>query len=616
MSTGFQFPLPMVTNQQPANIISAPDLLSFIRAFQSQAPPIPDYSGKDHEEPRKFLANCERYFIQAHTDPTQWTRMVDKSLKGEAQTWWTTFKGLSFSWAEFQEQLLARFDSVTKRMQLHTALYSRRQAERESVAVFLQEQYLLAQRICPAVSNKQLTTLLLDLVRPTIRRLVRARNPTTFTMLLEFATQAERDEADCTPKREPAKKEEQNRPSPGPAFRRDNERPPPDCRFCPRDCGRNRLMCLRELPPHLGEREYPGVFFASNEIRVDLTLGRTWFKDHDVLHEHRTDILYLGTTERQRIYLVPLPSLPEIQPATLDFNFAPTMPPERAECLRKTLHLYASVFHQGGQLRQTLAVQHDIQLSNPRPFREAPRRYSELKKRFIDEQLHEMLPDGIIEPTTSPWSSAIMIAPKQQDSYRFGIDFRRLNEQTVDVPQCMPRIHKILKDLGKSKIFTTLDLKSGYWQIPLTLEARKYTAFSTPDGGHYQFRVMPFGLKNAPGTFQNLMRHVLAGYWGEFCIAYLDYIIVHSDTWEEHPRHVALVLERPHTYGLTCSPQKYGNHPQPRHVEAILNAAPPRNKKQLASFLDTCNWLMEYIPRYSRLTAPLTDLLSQKRPYR
>lgn len=344
-----------------------------------------------------------------------------------------------------------------------------------------------------------------------------------------------------------------------------------------------RLRGRISLSPRLGDREYPGIFVASEEMRVDLTLGRTWLKDHDIHHEHRTDILYLGTTERKRIFLVPVPSLPEIQLGTLDFNFMPTIPPEHAECLRKILHPYASVFHQGGQLRETLAVQHDIQLSNRRPFREAPRRYSELKKKFIDEQRCEMLADGIIETTTSPWISAIMITTKQQDAYRFCIDFLRFNEKTVDAPQCLPRIHEILKDLGKSKILTTLDLKSRYWQIPLMPEARKYTAFLSPDGGQYQFRVMPFGLKNALGTFQNPMRHVMAGYWGDSSIAYLDDIIIYSDTWEDHPRHIALVLERLHAPGLTCSLQKCqfgqsslpylghvvtsdGNHPQPRHV--------------------------------------------------
>lgn len=190
------------------------------------------------------------------------------------------------------------------------------------------------------------------------------------------------------------------------------------------------------------------------------------------------------------------------------------------------------------------------------------------------------------------------------------MDYRRINKQTVDAPQFLPRIHEILKDLGSAKIFTTLDLKSGYWQIPLAPEARKYTSFTTPSGSQYQFRVVPFGLKNAPGTFQTLMQHVLADHWGEFAIAYLDDIIIYSDKWEQHLLHLALVFERLNIYGLTCSPQKFllgqtslpylghvvtseGNLPQPKHLQAILSAEPPRTSKGLRSLLGTMNWLHE-----------------------
>lgn len=144
---------------------------------------------------------------------------------------------------------------------------------------------------------------------------------------------------------------------------------------------------------------------------------------------------------------------------------------------------------------------------------------------------------------------------------------------------------------------------------------------------------MPLGLKNAPGTFQNLMRIVLASLWGKFAIAYLDDIIIFSDNWEDHLKHIALVLERIQLFGLTCTPAKcrFGqsslpylgnvvtsnvNQAQPRHIDAIQNALTPENRKQLASFLSTCNWLMEYVKRYSDLTAPLTSLLSIKRPYK
>ena len=142
-----------------------------------------------------------------------------------------------------------------------------------------------------------------------------------------------------------------------------------------------------------------------------------------------------------------------------------------------------------------------------------------------------MLSDEIIEPANSPYSSAIAVAGNKDGDCRFCVDYRRINKQIVNAPQFLHRIHEILKDLGNAKIFSTLDLKSGYWQILLAPEARRYTAFTTPTGGQYQFRVMPFGLKNSLGTFQNLVRHVLADHWGQFAIAYLDDIVVYSKNW-------------------------------------------------------------------------------------
>ena len=299
----------------------------------------------------------------------------------------------------------------------------------------------------------------------------------------------------------------------------------------------------------------------------------------------------------------------------------------------KVVIMQLAYFVTGGRLRQTTAVQHEICLSDPTPFREPPRRYSEEKRLWINEQVKELLINTMIEPIASPFSSAIVVAGKKDGHYRFCIDYRRLNDQTVDVPQCLPRIYDILKDIGNVKIVSSLDLKSGYGQIPLAPESRKYTAFSTPSGEQYQFRVMPFGLKNAPSTFQNLMRHVLAEQWGRFAIAYLDDIIVYSQTWEEHLLHLSLVVERLEIYRMTGSPTKCsffqtslpylghiinetGNSPQPKHLDAILNAEPPRTRKALQYLIGTMNWLGEYIPHYSELISPMTDLLSPKRAYR
>lgn len=142
---------------------------------------------------------------------------------------------------------------------------------------------------------------------------------------------------------------------------------------------------------------------------------------------------------------------------------------------------------------------------------------------------------------------------------------------------------------------------------------------------------MPFGLKGAPGTFQRLMsQEVLTGYIGRFCLVYLDDIIIYSHSYEEHLRHLALVLERLKIHTLTMSVEKCdfgmtdldylehritaeGNLAQPEHFEKLTAIETSKNIKQLQSFLGLCDWLCEYVPRYSDLTAPLTDLVGKKK---
>ena len=132
----------------------------------------------------------------------------------------------------------------------------------------------------------------------------------------------------------------------------------------------------------------------------------------------------------------------------------------------------------------------------------------------------QMLSRNIIEPAQGPWSSPIVLVKKKDGSTRFCVDFRKVNQVTKKDAQPLPRIDDTLDTLGKAQWFSTLDLASGYWQVEEPADREK-TAFATAHG-LYQFRVMPFGLCNAPGTFQRLMEHVLAGLHWTSCLVYLD----------------------------------------------------------------------------------------------
>ena len=144
-----------------------------------------------------------------------------------------------------------------------------------------------------------------------------------------------------------------------------------------------------------------------------------------------------------------------------------------------------------------------------------------------------MLNQGVIRPSNSPWASPVVLVRKKDGTWRFCIDFRKLNSVTHRDAYPLPRIDATLDSLAGAKFFSTLDLASGYWQVELEEEDKEKTAFTTPHG-LFEFNVMPFGLTNAPATFQRLMECVLAGLTTEHSLIYLDDIIVFSATFQEH----------------------------------------------------------------------------------
>ena len=197
------------------------------------------------------------------------------------------------------------------------------------------------------------------------------------------------------------------------------------------------------------------------------------------------------------------------------------------------LETYSDMFISGPNdpLGRTTRAEHSIDTGDSRPVKQWPYRIPVNLNKVVDRQVNDMLERGLIHPSNSPWSSPFVLVPTKDDDYRFCVDFRRVNSVTKKDAQPMPRIDDILDQLGGARYFSTLDLASGFWQVPPRQQDREKTTFSV-GSDHYEFTVMPFGLTNASATFQRMMGNILKGM--KRCLVFIDDIIIFSERWEEN----------------------------------------------------------------------------------
>ena len=241
---------------------------------------------------------------------------------------------------------------------------------------------------------------------------------------------------------------------------------------------------------------------------------------------------------------------------------------------------------------------------------------------WVKAEIDKLLEAGVIRESDSSWSAPIVVVPKGDGGKRLCIDFRALNSITRTFIWPMPRVEDILAKLGKAKYFTTLDLRSGYHHIALDKQSIKKTAFCTPFG-KYEYLKVPFGLAQAPSYFQKLMNKVLKGL--NFAFAYLDDIIIFSNTAEEHLNHIQIVIDRLKAAQLKLKKSKcsffkrelyYLGHlltiegvkPQIEKVKAIHEMKPPVNPKGVREFLGLVGYYRKFINRFADAVRPLTKL--------
>ena len=208
-----------------------------------------------------------------------------------------------------------------------------------------------------------------------------------------------------------------------------------------------------------------------------------------------------------------------------------------------------------GELGTTQMVTHTINTGEHAPIRQPVQRTPFVLRAKVEEMVTEMLDQGVIEPSTSPWASPIVLVKKKDGGIRFCVDYRKLNRVTNLDEFPLPRIDDTLDMLAGAQYFTVLDLASGYWQVQMDPVSREKTAFTT-HSGLYEFEKMPFGLVNAPATFQRLMEIVLSGLARDKCLVYLDDVLVIGKSLEEHNQNLEKVPERIREAGLRLRPKK------------------------------------------------------------
>ena len=315
--------------------------------------------------------------------------------------------------------------------------------------------------------------------------------------------------------------------------------------------------------------------------------------------------------------------------ADLDYNKEELTPIER-EQVEKILGNALDLFIAANP-GVTDLVSHRIDVGENLPVHTAPYRTSPKDRNIIQQEIEKMLAAKVIRHSNSPWASPIVLITKKDGSVRFCVDYRKLNSITKRDVYPLPRIDDSLATLSEGRWFSTMDLTSGYWQIPVDEESREKTAFISVSG-LYEFNVMPFGLSNSPATFQRFLDVVLAGLKWKSLLVYLDDICVFSSSFEQHKTDVEEVFVRLRKAKLKLKPSKchffqrqikYLGHiisaggilPDPDKLKAIERMPVPTNVSTLQSFLGLIGYYRKFIKDFSILCQPLYHLTKNNVPF-
>ena len=309
-----------------------------------------------------------------------------------------------------------------------------------------------------------------------------------------------------------------------------------------------------------------------------------------------------------------------------------TIPEDARQALEAILMSHLDVFSMDeNDLGRTDLIKHHIDTGDAKPVRQPLRRFPPAHVEAISGHVDNLLKQGTIEPSSSPWASNVVLAKKRDGTLRCCTDYRQLNAVTRKDVYPLPRINDCLDAMASASLFSTFDLRSSYHQVEVALQDRDKTTFICPRG-MYRYKTMPFGLCNAPSTFQRLMDVALSGLHLEVCLVYLDDIIIFSKSVDEHLERLVRVLDRLRSAKLKLKPEKCslfqksisflghvisaeGVATDPAKIKAVSEWPVPTSVKEVRSFLGLAGYYRRFVKAYASIAAPLHDLTKKDRSF-
>ncbi|KZV13849.1 hypothetical protein F511_44950 [Dorcoceras hygrometricum] len=364
------------------------------------------------------------------------------------------------------------------------------------------------------------------------------------------------------------------------------------------------------------------------EVMLDWNKMRMKFKEGEQVIELKGD----PTLQRAVLSLKSLCKITEVEFFATVFTLERNEQEEKSQRsggypreLQEVISRYGLIFDKPQGLPPSRSQDHAINIKEGKgPVQVRPYRYAHRQKNEIEKLVNEMLTAGVIQPSHSPYSSTVILVKKKDGSWRFCVDYRALNEVTISDKYPIPVVEELLDELHGSRWFSKLDLRSGYHQIRVKPADIAKTAFRT-HLGHYEFKVMPFGLKNAPATFQAMMNDLLRPHLRKFVLVFFDDILIYSSSLGEHANHLQTVLDILQQNQLFVNEKKccfglieieYLGHiisgegvaVDRKKVDCVEAWPVPRNIKGLRGFLGLSGYYRKFIRDYGKIAKPLTEL--------